>query len=136
MTGLGAARQRLAFLLETVALEAEHLQATDQRLFAEAFSAERAASLCADAMHDQTPAHECWSRHSNLLGLGGNSSMRNTRSPIGQHGDKGGRRDHQYAAPRMQGQQIIIAADYYVSRPKLRQRQKLVVLGVTARRLQ
>ena len=47
---MDAARARLAFLLETVALEAEHLQATDQRLFAEAFTAERAATLRADAM--------------------------------------------------------------------------------------
>ena len=45
-----APRSRLAFLLETVALEAEHLQATDQRLFAQAFTAERAASLRDDPM--------------------------------------------------------------------------------------
>ena len=45
-----AVRERLAFLLETVALEAEHLQATDGRLFAETFTAERAASLRADAL--------------------------------------------------------------------------------------
>ena len=44
------ARERLAFLLETVVLEAEHLQATDGRLFAEAFTVERAASLRADAL--------------------------------------------------------------------------------------
>jgi len=31
-----ALRTRLAFLLETVALEVQHLQATDARLFAEA----------------------------------------------------------------------------------------------------
>ncbi len=31
MTASEAARARLAFLLETVALEAEHLQATDER---------------------------------------------------------------------------------------------------------
>jgi hypothetical protein len=43
-------RERLAFLLETVVLEAEHLQATDGRLFAETFTAERAASLRADAL--------------------------------------------------------------------------------------
>ena len=43
-------RLRLAFLLETVALEAEHLLATDQRLFAQAFTAERAASLRHDPM--------------------------------------------------------------------------------------
>jgi hypothetical protein len=42
---MDAARERLAFLLETVALEAEHLQATDQRLFATTFTAERAATL-------------------------------------------------------------------------------------------
>ena len=47
---MDAARERLAFLLETVALEAEHLQATDQRLFAEAFTAQRAATLRDDAM--------------------------------------------------------------------------------------
>ena len=46
---MDAARERLAFLLETVALEAEHLQATDRRLFAEAFTAERAATLRGDA---------------------------------------------------------------------------------------
>ena len=44
------ARERLAFLLETVVLEAEHLQATDGRLFAETFTADRAASLRADAL--------------------------------------------------------------------------------------
>ena len=43
-------RERLAFLLETVVLEAEHLQATDGRLFAETFTAERTASLRADAL--------------------------------------------------------------------------------------
>ncbi len=43
-------RLRLAFLLETVALESEHLLATDQRLFAQAFTAERAASLRDDPM--------------------------------------------------------------------------------------
>ena len=43
-------RERLAFLLETVVLEAEHLQSTDGRLFAETFTAERAASLRADAL--------------------------------------------------------------------------------------
>ena len=42
---MDAARERLAFLLETAALEAEHLQAIDRRLFAEAFTAERAATL-------------------------------------------------------------------------------------------
>jgi hypothetical protein len=47
---MDAAHARLAFLLETVALEAEHLQATDQRLFAEAFTPQRAATLRADAM--------------------------------------------------------------------------------------
>ena len=50
MTSIDAARRRLAFLLETVALEAEHLQATDQRLFADPFTAERAATLRADAL--------------------------------------------------------------------------------------
>lgn len=39
------ARERLRFLLETVLLEAQHLQDTDQRLFAQAFTAERAATL-------------------------------------------------------------------------------------------
>ena len=43
-------RERLAFLPGTVVLEAEHLQATDGRLFAETFTAERAASLRADAL--------------------------------------------------------------------------------------
>lgn len=52
---MDAARERLAFLLETVALEAEHLQATDQRLFAEAFTAERAATLRDDAMLARRP---------------------------------------------------------------------------------
>ncbi|MBU3694043.1 MAG: hypothetical protein FGM40_04355 [Rhodocyclaceae bacterium] len=41
-------RTRLAFLLETVALESEHLLATDGRLFAEPFTAERAATLTTD----------------------------------------------------------------------------------------
>jgi hypothetical protein len=36
-------RERLAFLLETAALEAEHLLATDRRLFGEAFTPQRAA---------------------------------------------------------------------------------------------
>ncbi len=47
---LDAARERLAFLLETVELEAEHLQATDQRLFEQAFTADRAATLRADPL--------------------------------------------------------------------------------------
>lgn len=42
-------RQRLAFLLETVQLEARHLQETDLRLFEHPFTAERAASLRDDA---------------------------------------------------------------------------------------
>jgi hypothetical protein len=50
MTAGEAARARRAFLLETVTLEAEHLQATDERLFAEPFTAERAGSLRADAL--------------------------------------------------------------------------------------
>jgi hypothetical protein len=41
-------RARLAFLLETVALESEHFLATDGRLFAEPFTAERAATLLTD----------------------------------------------------------------------------------------
>ena len=41
-------RTRLAFLLETVELESQHLQATDQRLFAQAFTAKRAATLKTD----------------------------------------------------------------------------------------
>ena len=41
-------RARLAFLLETVALESAHLLATDTRLFAEPFTAERAATLPTD----------------------------------------------------------------------------------------
>ena len=48
MTSPGATRERLAFLLETVRREAEHLRITDQRLFAEPFGAERAARLQAD----------------------------------------------------------------------------------------
>lgn len=44
------ARERLKFLLDTVALEAEHLQGTDGRLFAEPFTPERAAQLRDDAM--------------------------------------------------------------------------------------
>ena len=43
-----ALHTRLAFLLETVALEAQHLQATDARLFAEPFTAERATTLQRD----------------------------------------------------------------------------------------
>jgi hypothetical protein len=43
-----ASQQRLAFLLETVALEAGHLAATDARLFAEAFTPERAAAVKSD----------------------------------------------------------------------------------------
>ena len=50
MTALDPSRERLAFLLQTVLLEAEHLQATDQRLFAQAFTAERAATLRSDAL--------------------------------------------------------------------------------------
>ena len=42
-------RERLAFLLEIVMLDAEHLQATDGRLFAQTFTVERAVSLRADA---------------------------------------------------------------------------------------
>ena len=49
MTPLDAALERLAFLLETVELEVERLLATDQRLFEQAFTAERAATLRADA---------------------------------------------------------------------------------------
>ena len=47
---VNAARARLAFLLETVTLEAEHLQFTDRALFAQAFSTARAASLRADPL--------------------------------------------------------------------------------------
>ncbi len=42
--------ERLCFLLETVALEAQHLQGTDQRLFAQPFTAGRAAGLQADVL--------------------------------------------------------------------------------------
>jgi hypothetical protein len=42
--------QRLAFLLETVALEAAHLQGTAARLFAVPFTAERAATLRNDPL--------------------------------------------------------------------------------------
>lgn len=45
-----ADRQRLAFLLETAALEAEHLVATDQRLFAVPFDAARASTLRDDPL--------------------------------------------------------------------------------------
>ncbi len=41
---------RLRFLLETVALEAQHLCDTDRRLFAEPFTAERAARLKTDSL--------------------------------------------------------------------------------------
>jgi len=41
-------RARLAFLLETVALESAHLLATDGRLFAEPFTTERAATMPSD----------------------------------------------------------------------------------------
>lgn len=50
MSVTDAGRERLAFLLDTVALEAEHLQATDQRLFAVPFTVGRAGSLRADAL--------------------------------------------------------------------------------------
>ena len=43
------ARARLAFLLETVALQAAYLQATDGALFAQPFTTARAAGLRADA---------------------------------------------------------------------------------------
>jgi hypothetical protein len=43
------ALQRLRFLSETVELEAGHLAATDARLFAEPFNAERAQRLRTDA---------------------------------------------------------------------------------------
>ena len=39
---------RLAFLVETVALEVQHLLDTDRRLFSQAFSADRAAALRVD----------------------------------------------------------------------------------------
>ena len=42
-------RERLRFLFETVALESQHLQGTDLRLFSSPFDAERAASLRTDA---------------------------------------------------------------------------------------
>ena len=35
---MDAARERLSFLLDTVALEADHLLGTDSRLFAEPFT--------------------------------------------------------------------------------------------------
>lgn len=40
--------QRLVFLVETVELEAQHLLDTDRRLFAQCFSADRAAALRAN----------------------------------------------------------------------------------------
>jgi hypothetical protein len=42
--------ERLRFLLETVVLEAEHLQGTDQRLFEQPFTAERARTLRQDTL--------------------------------------------------------------------------------------
>jgi hypothetical protein len=42
--------ERLGFLLETVALEATHLQGTDDRLFAEPFTEARAAGLRSDEL--------------------------------------------------------------------------------------
>lgn len=47
---MDAARERLRFLLETVALEAQYLQDTDGRLFAQPFTAERAAGLRAEPL--------------------------------------------------------------------------------------
>lgn len=47
---IDAASGRLAFLLETAALEAEHLRGTDERLFAQAFTAQRAGTLRDDVM--------------------------------------------------------------------------------------
>jgi hypothetical protein len=47
---MDAARERLSFLLDTVALEAAHLQGTDSRLFAEPFTPERAAQLRGDPL--------------------------------------------------------------------------------------
>ena len=41
---------RLGFLLQTVALEAAHLQGTDERLFSQPFSAARAAGLNNDVL--------------------------------------------------------------------------------------
>lgn len=41
---------RLRFLLETVTLESEHLHGTDERLFAQPFTAERAATLRGDTL--------------------------------------------------------------------------------------
>lgn len=46
----GSAQERLRFLLETAALAAEHLQGTDQRLFSQAFTPERAAELRNDVL--------------------------------------------------------------------------------------
>jgi hypothetical protein len=46
---MDAARDRLAFLLQTVRLEAEHLNPTDGRLFAPPFTPARAATLRSDA---------------------------------------------------------------------------------------
>jgi len=47
---MDTARERLRFLLETVALEAHYLQDTDGRLFERPFTAERAAGLRADPL--------------------------------------------------------------------------------------
>ena len=44
------ARERLRFLLDTVALQAEHLLGTDQRLFVEPFTPERALQLRSDPL--------------------------------------------------------------------------------------
>ena len=47
---MDAARERLSFLLDTVALEADHLQGTDSRLFAEPFTPERAMQVRGDPL--------------------------------------------------------------------------------------
>lgn len=48
MVDVDGLRDRLVFLLETVALQAEHLEATDKRLFAQPFDSQRAATLRGD----------------------------------------------------------------------------------------
>lgn len=47
---VNSARMQLAFLLETVTLEAQYLQFTDQALFAQAFTPARAAGLRVDPL--------------------------------------------------------------------------------------
>ncbi len=47
---IASVHERLRFLLEVVTLELQHLRGTDQRLFDQPFTADRAASLRGDAL--------------------------------------------------------------------------------------